>query len=145
MDLPGPRGSREPVLGAARFAALAAARGDRPRASISRVSIRTIWPASSGTSAAWATPRPGKGSAGAPGARPPRRPPQEAETEVTIPFEQAALGGPVPLHVDGKQIDLKVPAGIEDGKKLRLSGQAPGGGDLLLRVRVEPHPYFRRE
>ena len=28
---------------------------------------------------------------------------------------------------------------------MRLSGQAPGGGDLLLKIHVAEHPYFRRE
>jgi len=71
--------------------------------------------------------------------------PPVAEADVTIPFTVAALGGPVNLSVDGKQIEVKIPAGVEDGKKLRLSGQGPGGADLLLRLKVEPHPYFRRE
>jgi DnaJ-class molecular chaperone len=40
---------------------------------------------------------------------------------------------------------MRVPAGVEEGKKLRLAGQGPGGGDLFVRVKIEPHPYFRRE
>ena len=32
-----------------------------------------------------------------------------------------------------------------DGKRLRLGGQGPGGGDLYLRIKIEPHLYFRRE
>ena len=43
------------------------------------------------------------------------------------------------------QIDFEVPAGVEEGKKLRLAGQGPGGGDLLVRIKIESHPYFRRE
>lgn len=72
-------------------------------------------------------------------------PPEDVETEVTIPFLKAALGGTVSLRVNGRAIDLRVPAGVEEGKKLRLAGQGPGGGDLLVRVKIEPHPYFRRE
>jgi DnaJ-class molecular chaperone len=83
--------------------------------------------------------RRGRGRARAP------RPPQAAEAEVAIPFLKAALGGTVSLSVDGRQIDLKVPAGVEEGKKLRLAGQGPGGGDLLVRIKIDPHPYFRRE
>jgi curved DNA-binding protein len=71
--------------------------------------------------------------------------PAEAEAEVSIPFTVAALGGPVQLSVDGKQIEVKIPAGVEDGKKLRLGGQGPQGADLLLKLKIEPHPYFRRE
>jgi curved DNA-binding protein len=73
------------------------------------------------------------------------RPAESVEAEVAIPFLRAALGGTVSLNVDGRAIDLRVPAGVEEGKKLRLAGQGPGGGDLLVRVKIEPHPYFRRE
>lgn len=72
-------------------------------------------------------------------------PPQSVEAEVAIPFTTAALGGTVSLNVDGRTIDVRVPAGVEEGKKLRLGGQGPGGGDLLVRIKIEPHPYFRRE
>ncbi len=75
-----------------------------------------------------------------------RRPqPEEAEAEASIPFLTAAQGGTVSLRVDNREIDVKVPAGIADGQSLRLAGQAPGGGDLRLKVRVQPHPYFRRD
>jgi DnaJ-class molecular chaperone len=76
-----------------------------------------------------------------------RRPPPAADVEadVTVPFMTAALGGSVDLSVDGHVLGVKVPAGVEDGKTLRLGGQAPGGGNLLLRLHVEAHPYFRRE
>ncbi|HZT79461.1 MAG TPA: J domain-containing protein [Gemmataceae bacterium] len=71
--------------------------------------------------------------------------PREVEAEVNIPFLTAANGGTVTLRIDGRELDVKVPAGVEDGKKLRLRGQAPGGGDLLVKLNVQPHPYFRRE
>jgi DnaJ-class molecular chaperone len=74
-----------------------------------------------------------------------RATPQDAEAEATIPFLTAALGGKVNLAIDGHQVEVKVPAGIEEGKRLRLGGQGPGGGDLFIKVRIEPHPYFRRE
>jgi DnaJ-class molecular chaperone len=78
-----------------------------------------------------------------------RRPPPRAEApttaEVTIPFETAATGGSVGLDVGGKEINVKIPAGIEEGKILRLGGQGAAGGDLLLKVRIAAHPYFRRE
>jgi curved DNA-binding protein len=77
--------------------------------------------------------------------RAPRGRPADVEAEVTIPFTTAALGGPVTLQVDGHELEVKVPAGIEDGKKLRLAGQGPGGADLYVKLHVEPHPYFRRE
>lgn len=74
-----------------------------------------------------------------------RVPPQTVETEASIPFETAARGGRITLSVDGHEVDVKVPAGIEDGKKLRVAGQGPGGGDVFIKLTVQPHPYFKRE
>lgn len=49
-----------------------------------------------------------------------------------------------------EDIAIKIPAGIEDGEMIRLSGKGeavPGGvaGDMYVRVHVAPHPHFRRE
>ncbi|MBW8785732.1 MAG: DnaJ domain-containing protein [Novosphingobium sp.] len=50
---------------------------------------------------------------------------------------------------DGKTIDLKLPAGVEDGTQMRLPGKGeagPGGnGDALVTIHLEPHPYFRAD
>jgi DnaJ-class molecular chaperone len=50
---------------------------------------------------------------------------------------------------DGKTIDLKLPAGVEDGTQMRLGGkgeQGPGGaGDALVTIQIEPHPFFKRD
>ncbi len=73
------------------------------------------------------------------------RQPEEVEHEITIPFETAALGGSLSLQIDEQKVDVKVPAGVEEGQKLRLTGQAPDGGNLLLKLHIEPHPYFKRE
>jgi DnaJ-class molecular chaperone len=72
-------------------------------------------------------------------------PAADVEAEVSIPFLTAALGGSVDVSVNGSTLGIKIPAGVEDGKVLRLAGQAPGGGNLLLKLRVEKHPYFERE
>jgi DnaJ-class molecular chaperone len=71
--------------------------------------------------------------------------PPETESEVTIPFVTAALGGSVTLQVDGRELSVKIPAGVSDGQSLRLQGQGPGGGNLRLKLRIQAHPYFRRE
>ncbi len=50
-----------------------------------------------------------------------------------------------------QHVSVKVPKGIEEGKKLRLKGKGgdapPGGlaGDLYLKIQLEPHPDFDRE
>lgn len=50
---------------------------------------------------------------------------------------------------DGKTIDLKLPAGVEDGTQMRLKGKGqdgPGGaGDGLVMVEVGGHPFYRRD
>jgi DnaJ-class molecular chaperone len=50
---------------------------------------------------------------------------------------------------DGKTIDLKLPAGVEDGTQMRLGGkgeQGPGGaGDALVTIQIEPHAFFKRD
>jgi curved DNA-binding protein len=79
------------------------------------------------------------------GRRSRRAPAQDVESEVTIPFSIAATGGTVALQVDGRQIDVKVPAGIGEGQSLRLQGQGAGGGDLKLKIHIAPHPFFRRD
>jgi len=74
-----------------------------------------------------------------------RAAPQAVEAEVTVPFTTAALGGRVSLGIDGREVEVKIPPGFEDGKTLRIAGQGPGGADVHLKVHVAPHPYFRRE
>jgi len=75
--------------------------------------------------------------------------------ELTVPFATAVLGGQAAITVrrgDGnvETINVKIPAGIEDGKRIRLreQGESGGGGgpagDILVTIRVSPHPLFRR-
>ena len=75
--------------------------------------------------------------------------------ELLVPFASSITGGEaqITLHrQSGKAetITVKIPPGIEDGKKIRLRGQgepAPAGGppgDVLLTVRVGPHDFFQR-
>jgi DnaJ-class molecular chaperone len=71
--------------------------------------------------------------------------PEPAEASATIPFRTAALGGTVVLSIDGHELNVTIPAGVEEGKKLRLAGQGPDGSDLLIQLHIEPHPVFRRE
>jgi len=65
---------------------------------------------------------------------------------VSVPFVEACLGGKKRLTLDGgKTVDVTFPAGIEDGHKLRLRGLGRAGGAALIDIKVEPHPFFRRE
>ncbi len=71
---------------------------------------------------------------------------------LTVDFLDAVRGATRRLDLpDGRTLDVKIPAGIESGKVMRLSGQgAPGRlggaqGDALIEITVNPHPFFRRE
>lgn len=50
---------------------------------------------------------------------------------------------------DGKTIDVKLPAGVEDGTQMRLAGRGqpgPGGnGDAIITIAIRNHPFFRRD
>lgn len=72
--------------------------------------------------------------------------------EITVAFEEAVNGATRRLHLnDGRDVDIKVPAGIQDGQVIRLAGQGGPGfgggpsGDAMVQVNVAPHPYFRSE
>jgi curved DNA-binding protein len=86
----------------------------------------------------------------------PQAPPQrgeDVEHPVRLTFEQAARGTTLPLQInrEGKieTIEIKIPAGVKDGSRIRIKGrgQRAGGepGDLFIIAAVEPHPYFKRE
>jgi len=87
-----------------------------------------------------------------------RRPPakgQDYSMQVSIPFRLAVQGGErrIDYRSDGKveQINVRIPAGIEKGRKLRVAGKGgpnPAGGspgDLYLQVDIEPDPIFTRD
>ncbi len=67
---------------------------------------------------------------------------QNVEGELQVTLVEAYAGTDETITVDGKRISLRVPAGTRDGGRLRLSGQGPGGGDVLLTVRVLEDPRF---
>jgi len=78
---------------------------------------------------------------------------QDVEHPVTLTFEQAARGHSLPLHIDvgghTETIDVKVPAGVKDGSRVRVKGKGDRSGsqpgDLFIVVSVTPHRYFKRD
>lgn len=81
--------------------------------------------------------------------------PEPVEQEITVPFATSVLGGDHQVsfqRTTGKveTISVKVPAGIESGKKIRLRGQGAESysgerGDMMIVVKVAAHPNYRRK
>jgi DnaJ-class molecular chaperone len=96
--------------------------------------------------------RPGV-NAGAGGFRPRTRAPQKGADiayRLTVPFIDAATLAPQRITLaDGKTIDLKLPKGIEDGTRIRLTGKGEEGrggrGDGIVTVQIAPHPFYTRD
>ncbi|MEC7931694.1 MAG: J domain-containing protein, partial [Pseudomonadota bacterium] len=80
-------------------------------------------------------------------------PPQKGANvayRLAVQFTDAATLAPQRITLqDGKTIDLKLPAGVETGTQMRLSGKGqagPGGaGDAIVTIEVKPHPFFTRD
>lgn len=72
-------------------------------------------------------------------------------TSSSIDFIDSIKGTTLKLSVGGDSVTLKVPAGIQDGQKLKLAGKgqpSPNGGsagDLVVSIKVRPHPVFTRD
>ncbi|HEY1088847.1 MAG TPA: DnaJ C-terminal domain-containing protein [Archangium sp.] len=73
----------------------------------------------------------------------------EASMEVTL--ADAVLGAEKNFTLHGKRLSVKIPAGVETGSRVRLSGQGEPGehggppGDLFLEITVAEHPLVRRD
>lgn len=80
---------------------------------------------------------------------------QNIQAEIRVPFQIAVLGGQHDLTMQQggstHTLAVTVPKGTEDGGKVRLAGQGHPGthggaaGDVIVTVRVSPHPWFRRD
>jgi curved DNA-binding protein len=79
---------------------------------------------------------------------------RDLEQEVELTLEEAYHGATrrIGINIGGhaRTVDVRIPAGIKDGARVRAAGEgepgANGGaaGDLFLRVRLRPHPIFER-
>lgn len=78
------------------------------------------------------------------GAGPTRhRPSVEAIAEIDL--DEAFHGTKRLVDVDGKRLEVSIPAGADTGTRIRLAGKAPGGGDLYVVVRQARDPVFTRK
>lgn len=73
----------------------------------------------------------------------------DLDANVTVPFAVAVLGGKHTINLSGESFDIKIPAGIKSGEKLRVRGKGKraGGqvGDLYLRIDIAANPEYERE
>ena len=83
------------------------------------------------------------------GAAPAQR--SDVSGAVMITLSEVASGTSRRVHLPtGREIEVKIPAGLADGQTIRLKGQGmpgPGGrvGDALITVSIAPHPLFQRD
>ncbi len=80
---------------------------------------------------------------------------EDVRARVRISLDDAYHGTTRTLTLDdggeGRQLSVRIPAGITEGRHIRLAGQGQAGigggsaGDLLLEVEFEPHPLFRAD
>lgn len=70
----------------------------------------------------------------------------------SIDFIDSIKGATIKLSLQGMEpLNVKIPAGVQDGQKIKLRGKgrpSPNGGpsgDLIVTVRVKPHPVFTRD
>ncbi len=72
----------------------------------------------------------------------------DVSARITIPFNVSVLGGKHSVSYGGESFDVKVPAGIKDGEKLRIrsKGKSYQGqrGDMILSVEVSESPEYER-
>jgi curved DNA-binding protein len=80
---------------------------------------------------------------------------RDYETTVRIGLEEAHRGTTLSLNLEddsgGRRLDVTIPAGVSEGRTLRLRGKGGkgrhggGDGDIYLRVALAPHPVFRAD
>ena len=77
---------------------------------------------------------------------------QDVSETVSVSLTDAVRGASVRVALPtGKTLEVAVPAGIEDGKQIRLKGQGQPGqggataGDAIITIKIARHPYFRVE
>jgi len=87
----------------------------------------------------------GFGTGSARGRRPTPPPAPDATADATISLDEVMRGTERHLQVGGKTLEVRVPPGVRDGQKIRLSGKAESGGNVYITVRVTRHPVYSRD
>ena len=73
----------------------------------------------------------------------------DIDANVTVPFTVAVLGGKHTVSMQGDSFDIKIPAGIKNGEKMRVKGKGKSHqgrkGDLYLHIQIAANPDYTRE
>jgi curved DNA-binding protein len=78
---------------------------------------------------------------------------RDVESELTVQLDDVFNGSKRSVELTGsagrRRYDVRIPKGVRDGERIRLSGQGMAGpsgtrGDLLLTIRIAPHTQFQR-
>lgn len=69
----------------------------------------------------------------------------ERRVRLDVDLETVYSGGRQRVEIDGRTLEVKVPAGIQPGQSIRLAGQGGQGRDLLLEIAYRTHPRFEVE
>src|ERR1700749_3236004 len=73
----------------------------------------------------------------------------DVNVAMSVSLEEAVKGGEKRVRLpSGKELNVKVPAGVAEGQQIRLRGQGETAaghppGDLLITVHIAPHAYFK--
>lgn len=74
-----------------------------------------------------------------------RRVGSDLEAELPLSLEEAYHGGDKIISIGPERLTVKIPAGVREGQKIRLSGKGRAGGDLYLLVHVQSRQDMRLE
>lgn len=66
------------------------------------------------------------------------------EATAELDLEEAFHGTTRILEVADKRLEVSIPAGVDTGSRIKLTGKGPDGRDLVVVVRVRPHGVFTR-
>ena len=87
----------------------------------------------------------GRTSHGGGGARAGARRPPSYEATAEITLEEAFHGATRIVEIDGRRLEVKIPRGIDTGRRIRMAAAGPGGADVHVAIRVARHPVFARK
>jgi DnaJ-class molecular chaperone len=75
----------------------------------------------------------------------------DVNVAMSVSLEEAVKGGEKRVRLPtGKELNVKIPAGVTEGQQIRLRGQGESAqghppGDLLITISIAPHPFFKVE